>query len=429
LTEFLVEQRILIREAATALDWMQAGHVLLGQASQLLTERGLRIGKLPPACEAEDGQAPDCGRVQELALRGEQALGPCGAAVTVREPARLRWPPEAPAGPGTHDVPHALSPGRRLGKYLLLEEVGRGGSGVVFRAYHEGLQTSVAIKVLCWDRDAASHGDVAQLRREARLLARLKHPHVVRVLDFEDDGEHPYLVMEQVEGFSLGELLRHWGRLHWDRATRIVLQVADALRAALRLGIIHRDVKADNILLGRDGQAKLADLGLAVVRRSPVLDASPAEADLLVGTIPYMAPEQAEKHPRTDHRSDIYSLGVTLYYAVTGQLPFQGQTPAEVLRKHAREVPVPPHRLVPEVPLKLSQILARMLAKRPEDRFQHYGALIEELALVLGDGGSQGQPAGEPGSGCLGLPPRACRLTWLWQGWQRLVATWAGPRT
>lgn len=267
-----------------------------------------------------------------------------------------------------------------IGKCLLTELVGRGATGVVFRGLHRSLNIPVAVKVLHLgglEHDASIR---QQLRSEARLLAQLNHPHVVRVWDFDDEGAFPYLILEYVEGLSLAELIQQSGRLRWDRAREVISQVARGLAAATKLGIIHRDVKPANILLSRDGAAKLGDLGLAVVASTSALaQAGAASSETgMAGTAAYMSPEQA-RGESIDHRSDIYGLGATLYHAITGRLPFIGRSRMEVIMKHAREQPVPPHELVPELPPGVSTVLSRMLAKDPNDRFANYEELQKGL--------------------------------------------------
>jgi hypothetical protein len=158
-----------------------------------------------------------------------------------------------------------LEIGSVLGKCLLTELVGQGASGVVYRALHKTLNIPVAVKVLQIEGGGVDPAVVLQFRAEARLLARLSHPNIVRVLDFEDDVRFPYLVLEYVEGLSLAELISQSGRVRTDRAVRVIVQICEGLSAARKLGVVHRDVKPANILLGKEGSAKLADLGLWTV--------------------------------------------------------------------------------------------------------------------------------------------------------------------
>jgi len=259
--------------------------------------------------------------------------------------------------------------GQVLGKCLLTEKVGQGSTGSVFRARHLTLNFQVAVKTL------HSIGNAKEFRAEARALAKLNHPNVVRVWDFEDHVEHPYLVLEFVEGVNLSQLIQQSGRLHPDRAILIVAQIADGLSAARRLGIVHRDVKPGNILIAHDGKAKLADLGLALI-------ANDSTKHKVAGTAAYMAPEQAANPTAVDHRADIYALGATMYHMVTGRPPFQSSNAEELLRKHASEAPVSPDMLAPDLNPALAKIILRMLAKAPSERFQSYDELLQALCQL-----------------------------------------------
>jgi serine/threonine protein kinase len=253
--------------------------------------------------------------------------------------------------------------------------------GVVFRAFHQSLGIPVAVKVLRAEEVELDPNLYQQLKSEARLLAQLNHPNVVRVWDFEDHPRHPYLVLDLIEGLSLLELIQQSGRLQLDRAVEIILQAAEGLAAALAIGVIHRDVKPANILLARNGTAKLADFGLAVVRTRELLanDTGPPSALAPAGTPAYMAPEQYFAPETVDHRADIYSLGATFYHALTGRVPFEGRSVREVLLKQSQEQLVPAHELVPGLPHRVTEVLKRMMAKDPEERYQNYTELLAAM--------------------------------------------------
>ena len=332
-----------------------------------------------------------------------------------------------PTGGGPVGDPRNLPMGTVLGKCLLTERIGQGGAGVVFRALHQGLNIPVAVKVLHTDNLRGDAAAFEQLRTEARMMAWLNHPNIVRIWDFDDSGDFPFLVMEYVNGLTLRELIAQSGALRPERAVRIVRQVAQALEAALETeggGIIHRDIKPANILLAKDGQAKLADLGLAVMvgHRAGMS----ATGDVLVGTAAYMSPEQAMTDGAVDHRSDIYSLGATLYHAVTGQVPFKGRNLMETMLKHAKEPPVPPHQLVGEIDAKLSETVLRMLAKDPADRHQSYGELLGDLESAKSGSrvfaSAPPTSAGSSGAGRAGDSGRKSSL------WQSIVARLSGSR-
>jgi serine/threonine protein kinase len=272
----------------------------------------------------------------------------------------------------------------------------------VFRALHTTLNITVAVKFLlhpsggaAWlSRDSqggASEEDLflERFRREARLLAQLNHRNVVRVLDFEDQPPLPYVVMEFADGLSLAELIQQMGRIQLNRALDLVVQLIDGLEAARRLGIVHRDVKPANVLVSRDGTAKLVDFGLALqmnrsVSASPA-GAGPRPAVAVEGTVAYMAPEQAQNSLEVDHRADIYALGVAFFQMVTGCLPFQARTRNELLMKQLEEPPPLAHVLVPELSSDVSDVIVWMLAKNPADRFQKYDVLKRALLALRSD--------------------------------------------
>jgi serine/threonine protein kinase len=197
------------------------------------------------------------------------------------------------------------------------------------------------------------------------------------VLDYDDSGV-PFVVMELVEGPSLADLIAMSGRVDVARAAEIFTHAAEGLRAGVEFGIVHRDVKPGNILLARNGTAKVADLGLALA----TTDQSRRKVDTagVVGTCAYVAPEQARAAREVDFRADIYSLGATFYHAVTGRLPFEGRSAREMLMKHATEPVTPPHLVAPGlVDEAASAVIVRMLAKDPADRYPSYDALLDDL--------------------------------------------------
>jgi serine/threonine protein kinase len=262
--------------------------------------------------------------------------------------------------------------GDQLGKCLLQARLGTGSTGNVFRAYHRTLGIPVAVKVIKIPSDCGTTEQESirtRLRAEAQLLAQINHQNIVRVWDFDDEHEFPYVVLELIDGPSLAELIQQCGRITPERALSITAQVAEALQAAWQLGVVHRDVKPGNILITREGKAKLADLGLA---------RSQEDGNSTAGTIAYMPPEQANSG-EIDLRSDVYALGATLFHAVTGRLPFPGKTLQEVLFKHANQPLDPPESLVPGIWPGLSHLIQEMMAKSPADRPQSYPELLAEI--------------------------------------------------
>lgn len=277
----------------------------------------------------------------------------------------------------------AIQPGVTVDKYLLLECVGKGGAGVVYRALHTKLKNLVAVKFLRPDQQASDHGALHRLAREAQFLAQLNHPNVVRVIDFEDHPTRPYVVMEFVDGLTVSDLIKQSGRISPLRSIEIILDVAAGLEAAWKLEIVHRDVKPGNILVARDGRSKLVDLGLATISAptSPS-NARGAELSQVEGTAGYISPE-AINRANVDHRSDIYSLGATLFHMLTGRLPFEGRSPYEVMMKHLQQPPPTLNKLVPGIPPHLSEIIQVTLAKDPAMRHQTYEDLRAELQEIL----------------------------------------------
>jgi eukaryotic-like serine/threonine-protein kinase len=275
-----------------------------------------------------------------------------------------------------------------LGKYELVGRLGRGSTSFVFLGRHRKLLFPVAVKVLEPTALAKSPGLRSQLELEAVLLAQLNHPNIVRLWDLDDDGPVPHLVLEYVAGGTVAELIADKGAIPTPFAFAIIRQVVEGLAEAYRLGIIHRDVKPGNFLLARDGHVKVADLGLAMVKCN-ANQRQLAEGDQIVvpavGTAWYMAPEQASDPGGADFRADIYSLGASLYHLLTGRPPFEGGSTLEVVMKHLRLPPAPPSDLVAGVSPACAEVVLRMLAKKPGERFNSYDELRRALAQAIGD--------------------------------------------
>ena len=217
------------------------------------------------------------------------------------------------------------------GRYRLDAEIGAGGMSTVYRAFDTLLERQVAIKLM--HRETARDGDqIERFRREARHVAQLNHPHVVQVIDAGEDGDRPYIVLEYVEGETLKQRIRRMGRLPVTEAIAYAIEIARALSAAHERGIVHRDVKPQNVLVDTEGTAKVTDFGIA---RGLADEGLTADGRVL-GTTDYVSPEQALGHPVTG-QSDVYSLGIVLYEMLTGEVPFRGENQIAVAMKHVRE--------------------------------------------------------------------------------------------
>ena len=266
--------------------------------------------------------------------------------------------------------------GDRLGKCIISGSIGEGSSARVFKGLHESLNIPVAIKFFSPQNERISESNRRQFRAEARTLARLNHPHIVRVLDFED-GKVPYIVLEYVKGKSLATLIKENGRIRCQAAVLIIYRCTVALMTAHQHGIIHRDIKPANILIGHDGHAKLTDLGQAYMKAN--LETQQHSPRQFNGTPAYAAPEQVFNPKIADVRSDIYSLGATFYHTITGVYPFSADSVYEMVMKHLEEPLVPPHELQKEIPVEISECIVQMMAKKPEDRHQTIEDLLPDF--------------------------------------------------
>ena len=272
-----------------------------------------------------------------------------------------------------------------LGPFHILGLLGRGGMGVVLKAFDPSLGRVVALKILRPDL-ATDPTAVARFQRETRAAARLEHPNIVRAYDVGEDRDTHYFVMEFVSGASLADTMRQRGPLPSDEIRTIFAQMLRALDAAGTAGIIHRDIKPTNVLIDdRDGQAKLADFGLARIASSQTRVTTDQS---VFGTPEYMSPEQARGESDIDHRADLYAAGIVLYEMLTGRLPFASDAPSAVIHKILHEQPTPPRSVVASADRHLADLALRLMAKRPEHRFQ---SAAEALA-TLEQGGSVASP-------------------------------------
>jgi hypothetical protein len=302
-------------------------------------------------------------------------------------------------------------------RYEIERTLGEGGMARVYRGTDRVLGRTVAIKVLS-GKYAGDKSFVTRFRREAQAAAGLNHPHVVSVFDTGDDGARHYIVMEYVEGETLGNLLRREGHLPPERAGAITADVATALETAHEQGLVHRDVKPGNVMLDREGRVKVMDFGIARAAADDTL----TQTGLVLGTASYFSPEQAQGLP-VDARSDIYSLGCVLYELLTGRPPFVADTPVTIAYKHVNEEPRPPSEMEPSVPPALDAAVMRALAKDPTDRFPTAAAFrsaIEPAAASAAEGAAT-EPIAAAGDTAIMPPteappeegPPRARRSWL----------------
>ena len=266
------------------------------------------------------------------------------------------------------------------GRYVLLAPSGSGGTARVYRAHDKVLGRDVALKVLR-RRYAEDEGFVQRFRLEARSAAALSHPNVVPIYDLRrsEDGRY-YIAMEYVSGGTLKERISRRGALGARAAASVALQIAEALGAAHERGTIHRDVKPQNVLVTETGNVKVADFGIARAASATIVADASRTASIL-GTANYISPEQA-MGKEVDPRSDLYSLGVVLYEMLTGEVPYEADTPVAVAMKHVSEPPRVPREANPEVPEEISALVAKLLAKKPEDRYRDATELANDLRRI-----------------------------------------------
>jgi serine/threonine-protein kinase len=261
------------------------------------------------------------------------------------------------------------------GRYRVLRRLGAGGMANVYLAEDIELGRRVAIKILN-DRYANDELFVERFRREAKSAAGLSHPNIVSIYDRGEAEGTYYIAMEVIEGQNLKELIRRSGRLRPAHAIAYTRQILSALRFAHRNGIIHRDIKPHNILIGQEERLKVTDFGIARAGTSQM-----TEAGSIMGTAHYLSPEQA-RGAQVTAASDLYSVGVVLYEMLTGDVPYSGDTPVEIAMKHLNETPRPPSARAPEIPADLDRIVLRALAKSPDDRYGSAEELDSDLARI-----------------------------------------------
>ncbi|HIQ01795.1 MAG TPA: serine/threonine protein kinase, partial [Anaerolineales bacterium] len=276
-------------------------------------------------------------------------------------------------------------------RYRLVELVGSGGMAMVYKGVDTLLHRPVAIKVLR-EAYASDPAFLARFQREARAAAQLDHPNVVTVYDVGQDGEQHYIVMEYVDGEDLKTLVRREGQLGVDRAVDIAAQIAAGVGHAHKAGIIHCDIKPQNVLVTQEGVVKVTDFGIA----RALSESGMTDSEVVWGSPLYFSPEQAAGE-RPTPASDVYSIGVVLYEMLAGAPPFQAEKPAALALMHIREEPLPLSTRNPHVPPQLDWIVRKVLSKEPSARYR----TAEQLALVLREYRGRGEQA----TGLYPLPP------------------------
>lgn len=282
--------------------------------------------------------------------------------------------------------------GAYLGSYQILEEIGRGGMATVYRAYQPSVERDVAIKVIKQNVTVGGTKGVERFRREARLIARLEHPHILPIYDFDGGHNPPYIVMRYLKGGTLKDFLSR-APLPVLEVGYILRHVASALDYAHEQGIIHRDIKPSNIMIDQQGNAFLSDFGIARFteshpkrRKSNNQETPITQSGTVMGTPEYMSPEQALAEEPLTHRADIYALGIVLFQMLTGQLPFTGNSTTAIFLKHIQELMPSAVALNPNLPISIDIVLGRALAKQAGDRYATAAELASAFVAAIGGG-------------------------------------------
>lgn len=269
------------------------------------------------------------------------------------------------------------------GRYRLQRQIGSGGMAGVYLARDERLGRDVAVKLTDPARDVGGQS-AARIEQEARRVARLNHPNIVQVHDVGTTDDDAYIVMELVQGLGLDEVIREDGPLSEAEAARIAREVCHGLAAAHAAGVVHQDIKPSNLLVDGDGRVRIADFGVARAH-----DGDTLTAEQPFGSAPYVSPEQVEGR-RTDHRSDLYSLGVVLYEMLTGRRPFRGDSMASTVMQRLHQDPEPPSRWA-DVSPEVEKVVLRALARDPDDRFHDAEAMSAALRSAVPEDGGAGE--------------------------------------
>ena len=262
-------------------------------------------------------------------------------------------------------------------RYEIIEEVGSGGMSVVYKAKCHVLNRFVAIKVLK-PEFSDDKSFVSKFRIEAQSAAGLSHPNIVNVFDVGEENGYYYIVMELVEGITLKEYIQQNGRLPYQTALDFIMQICAGIEVAHEHHTIHRDIKPQNIIVSRNGTLKVTDFGIAKAATSNTIASS------AMGSVHYISPEQA-RGGYSDERSDIYSLGITLYEMLTGRVPFEGENNVTVALMHIQSEMIPPREYYPDIPVGLEKIVLKATQKKPERRYLTTNAMLADLRKVAMD--------------------------------------------
>ena len=353
----------LSHDTDPSLDLAKGGTNIDTLVGRLVVEQGLATPEEVQACLELSRRA----REVEANQRSLIELLVDNEYVTRRQVSRLR------------QIIEAERSGQQIPGYKLLGKLGAGAMATVYKAKQLSLDRMVAIKVLP-RKYSANPQFIERFYAEGRAAAQLNHPNIVQAFDVGKAGEHHYFVMEYVDGRTVYDDIAKHRRFSESEALDVVIQVAEALEHAHSKGLIHRDVKPKNVMLTKEGVAKLADMGLA--RAITDKEAAEAEAGKAFGTPYYISPEQIRGEKNIGPPADIYSLGATLYHMVTGSVPFDGKNPSAVMHKHLKADLVPPDHVNPKLGAGISEVIEMMMAKDPRRRYQNCTDLLIDLRAI-----------------------------------------------
>ncbi|MEW4568017.1 serine/threonine-protein kinase [Tautonia sp. JC769] len=306
-----------------------------------------------------------------------------------------------------------------IGRYVILEKLGAGSMGRVYKAKHRMMDRISALKIIA-PEISNNERVVARFQREMRLVGKLDHPNVVRAFDADKDRGILYIAMEYVAGDSLGQRLRSQGRIPAAELVGYIAQAALGLQHAHDQGIVHRDIKPSNLLLSPEGTIKVLDLGLATLMEADDQSAFATADGVAVGTVDYMSPEQA-MGKELSPVSDLFSLGCTMYHLLTGRLPYPGSSPLDRMFARINQDPVPVKELRPDLPDRVVDVLARLMAKQASDRYPNAAAAADALQSLVrkrsaqpaGGGGGSPQVKSPPASPSPPSPPAAPQVKYV----------------